>query len=487
MALTTLEREYLEFMRNYSGAGNAAPITYGGAAPGTTVIGTDGTWTVNDGDVVTGPTAGQGPFKDRFTEDLNRPPPSLLPVDFNGDYHNEFLYDDIDELQSDKHYEGGLEFTIVSYWGAPEGLIASLSNPEINTGCAAGDTYGPSVEGLGGTAFDDILIGNDRGNFLLGGVGQDVLHGLAGDDRLFGHDGDDKLYGGDGADCLIGGEGRDTASYWGATAGVEVYLAHTIDNKGEAAGDWYESIEVIDGSRFNDIIEGGKFANTFWGDDGNDLLKGKVGNDTLSGGNGDDKLYGGADADHLNGGAGRDTASYWDAASGVEVHLGNTSANKGEAAGDSYVSIEVVDGSRYNDILVGDAGSNIFWGDAGNDALNGGAGADILGGGAGSDTFIFNTALGSSNVDTINDFSVAGGDFIQLSTSVFSIDMFGDTLASHQFTKGSAATSSAHRIVYNTTTGELFYDADGAGGMAQIKFANIGKDLALRADMFLVV
>jgi serralysin len=244
---------------------------------------------------------------------------------------------------------------------------------------------------------------------------------------------------------------------------------------------------VIDGSRFNDIIEGGKFANTFWGDDGNDLLKGKVGNDTLSGGNGDDKLYGGAGADHLNGGAGRDTASYWDAASGVEVHLGNTSANKGEAAGDSYVSIEVVDGSRYNDILVGDAGSNIFWGDAGNDALNGGAGADILGGGAGSDTFIFDTALGSSNVDTINDFSVAGGDFIQLSTSVFSIDMFGDTLASHQFTKGSAATSSAHRIVYNTTTGELFYDADGAGGMAQIKFANIGKDLALRADMFLVV
>jgi serralysin len=65
--------------------------------------------------------------------------------------------------------------------------------------------------------------------------------------------------------------------------------------------------------------------------------------------------------------------------------------------------------------------------------------------------------------------------------------MFDVTLASHQFTKGSAATSSAHRIVYNNTTGELFYDADGAGGMAQIKFANIGKELVLKADMFLVI
>jgi Ca2+-binding RTX toxin-like protein len=484
MAVNQILQAHDEFFN-----GSGEPMTYGGSVVGIAVIRT------NDGngnpgnlpsDDVVGPTDGQGRLEQR-TEDLNRPPPTLLPVDYDGDYNNEFLYDDIDELQSDKYYEGLPGFTIVSYWGAPEGLTASLSNPEINTGAAAGDTYGPSVEGLGGTAFNDTLIGDHRGNILLGGEGQDFLYGLAGDDRLFGDDGDDKLYGGEGADCLIGGEGRDTASYWGATAGVEIYLAHTVDNKGEAAGDWYDSIEVIDGSRFNDIIEGGKFANTFWGDDGSDLLKGKAGNDTLSGGNGDDKLYGGSGADHLNGGAGRDTASYWDAASGVEVHVGRTWANKGEAAGDSYVSIEVIDGSRFNDVLVGDAGSNTFWGDAGNDALNGGAGADILGGGAGSDTFIFDTALSASNVDTINDFSVANGDFIQLSTSVFSIDMFDVTLASHQFTKGSAATSSAHRIVYNNTTGELFYDADGAGGMAQIKFANIGKELVLKADMFLVI
>jgi hypothetical protein len=53
--------------------GSGGTVTYGGSAPGTTVIRTDGTWNVRDGDVVTGPSDGQGPFKARFTEDLNRP------------------------------------------------------------------------------------------------------------------------------------------------------------------------------------------------------------------------------------------------------------------------------------------------------------------------------------------------------------------------------------------------------------------------------
>jgi len=162
-------------------------------------------------------------------------------------------------------------------------------------------------------------------------------------------------------------------------------------------------------------------------------------------------------------------------------------ANWGAASGDVYSGVEVIDGSRFNDTIVGDAGANAFWGDAGNDYLSGGAGSDTLGGGSGADTFHFSGALGTSNVDTINDFSVVEGDRVELDGSVFKIAVTQFHLSDYQFTVGPAATTSSQRIIYNNYTGELFYDQDGAGGAAQIKFADIAKYLNLKAGMFAIV
>jgi Ca2+-binding RTX toxin-like protein len=204
-----------------------------------------------------------------------------------------------------------------------------------------------------------------------------------------------------------------------------------------------------------------------------------------SGTSGNDKFYASGTVDYWNGGAGWDTVSYWYSTSAVGIYLNNMSANWGAAAGDVYAGVEVIDGSRFNDTLVGDAGANAFWGDAGNDYLSGGAGSDTLGGGSGYDTFAFAAALGTSNVDTINDFDVAAGEAILLSRNVFlNIREHELGIFDNAFTKGTAATSTSHRLIYNASTGELFYDADGVGGAAQIKFAVLEKGLALSAQNF---
>ena len=119
-------------------------------------------------------------------------------------------------------------------------------------------------------------------------------------------------------------------------------------------------------------------------------------------------------------------------------------------------------GEGGHDTLIGRGGGDYLFGGAGNDWLDSGFGGDVLNGGIGADTFRFSTALGAGNVDTVQDFSGAEGDRIVLSRSVFAAAGY-DALAGSAFALGAAATTAAHRIVYNQSAGELSYDADGAG------------------------
>jgi Ca2+-binding RTX toxin-like protein len=102
-----------------------------------------------------------------------------------------------------------------------------------------------------------------------------------------------------------------------------------------------ETINVLDGVT--------PFSDTIYGYDGNDSIFGLAG---------DDELIGGSGADALHGGVGSDTASYTTSLAGIMANLSYGVGAGGDAEGDTYASIENLEGSGYADALVGNDGSN---------------------------------------------------------------------------------------------------------------------------------
>jgi Ca2+-binding RTX toxin-like protein len=274
-------------------------------------------------------------------------------------------------------------------------------------------------------------------------------------------------------------------------------------------------------------VDGGAGIDTLSGGAANDTLTGGADNDTISGGGGADQLSGGAGSDTLNGGAGKDSMI---GGTGADLYLvgvgdriteapnagldtvrssvsftlsanvesltllgtGNVSG-AGNAASNSLsgnAGNNALDGRGGADNLKGAAGADTLIGGTGNDTLTGGAGSDALEGGDGADVFVFDTVPGTANADIVTDFSV-GSDRIRLDDDVFTSLQLG-SLAAPQFRAGAGldtARDADDRILYNTTTGALFYDADGTGPLTPVHFATLGVAThpVLSAADFLIV
>ena len=155
------------------------------------------------------------------------------------------------------------------------------------------------------------------------------------------------------------------------------------------------------------------------------------------------------------------------------IITGNASANK-------------LDGGRGADVLSGGGGVDNLLGGKGRDLLAGGAGNDVLRGGKGSDQFLFDSAIGSDNVDRIADFH-AGKETIVLDRTVFSAIATTGQLKASFFEAGKKAAYDSDHLIYDGKTGKLFYDADGKGGEAQVLFATLHKHLDLHASDFAIV
>jgi Ca2+-binding RTX toxin-like protein len=357
--------------------------------------------------------------------------------------------------------DGGLGINTVSYAGSTAGVTIDLGLQDgIQMQISAGDADGDILQNFSnvtGSAYADWLIGDVGDNVLDGGLGVDTLDG---------------------------GDGSDTASYAAAGSAVVVNLALGTASGG-LGNDILLNIEGVIGSRYNDTLTAGASGST------------------LTGGDGNDTLVAGAGADTLEGGIGINTVSYADDSIGVAVDLEAGTAAGGYATGDMLDDIanliggsgadeltgdgaaNRLDGGLGADVLTGGAGVDTLIGGGGDDVLNGGLGADSLSGGAGLDYFLFDTALGGGNVDTISDFVVLD-DTIQLDTAIF--DQIA-TMDADAFWKGTAAHDASDRIIYNSSSGALYYDPDGnlTGGAAQVQFATLKTGLLVTYQDFELV
>jgi Ca2+-binding RTX toxin-like protein len=385
-----------------------------------------------------------------------------------------------------------------------DGMIVALAN---------GGVFNATPGALPGTAWNssnywaDVVFASSASvvappptGAIVGTSGNDTLTGTAGNDTIQGLDGNDVLRGGAGNNVLDGGNGIDTVEYAGTTA-VTVSLSVTGPQSTGVSNDTLISIENIVAGSGNDSLTGNGRANSITGADGNDTIFGRSGDDMLFGGNGNDWLFGGngndshyggsgddwmADGsgnDLFDGGSGNDTVSF-EGTTSVSVNLGITSGQNTGLGWDTLISIENVISGSGNDRLTGNAVANVLTAGAGNDTLNGREGNDVLTGGLGADTFVLNTAPGPGNVDRITDFT-PGTDRISLSKAVFPVLPTG-TLTSSAFAANTSgtATDSLDRIIYETDTGNLYYDADGTGSGQAVLLAVLSPYLSMSNTSF---
>ncbi|MEO3473016.1 M10 family metallopeptidase [Roseomonas sp. CAU 1739] len=341
-----------------------------------------------------------------------------------------------------------------------------------------GIAFGTVIENARLGRGNDSAIGNDAGNMLLGGAGDDTLDGGGGADTLDGGTGNDLMIGGAGNDRYVvygtadivlevADGGTDTLVTWKRIhvleAEVEVLRAAAaapVSLLGNALANTVIGTafaDTINGGEGDDALYGLADADRILGSGGRDTLIGDTGRDSLFGGAGDDRLWGQGDDDRLQGDAGNDTALGGDGADTL-FGLDGNDALYGDAGDDS--------------VLGGTGGDSLFGG-AGNDTLIGQGGADTLHGGPGADIFRF--VIPAEGGDVIRDFNRALGDVISVGTNAFRHGADAGLTPGVNFIAmaNPVAPSAEVAFLYDTTTGALRYDADGTGGIAPVLLATL--------------
>lgn len=354
-------------------------------------------------------------------------------------------------------------------------IVSELVNGGIDTiRSTSTRTLVANVEDLileGSTAINGT--GNTLRNTITGNTAANTLDG--GSDTL--------------ADILKGGAGNDTYLLANRTDTVTELAnqgSDTIRSTITRSLATYANVEnlTLEGAAAIDAT-GNTLLNTLTGNTAANVLDG--GNDTRA-----DILKGGAGSDTYLLGSRNDTVIEL-TNQGIDTIRSTLTRSLATIANVENVLLEgaAAIGATGNGLanrLTGNGAINTLDGNTGNDTLVGGLGNDVLFGRAGNDVFLFNSALGPSNIDRIEDYDLVA-DHIHLDNAFFT-GLGAGNLSAAAFianATGSAA-DATDRIVYNTTSGELLFDADGSGAAAARAFAVLTtKPLTVNAGDFFVV
>jgi Ca2+-binding RTX toxin-like protein len=219
---------------------------------------------------------------------------------------------------------------------------------------------------------------------------------------------------------------------------------------------------------------GNELVNVITGGQGNDTLDGGGGSDRLIGGMGDDTYIFEQDAIIESADGGYDTQRTNMASAKAAAHV-EALIYTGSSSFTGYANSTgtAISGGPSADVLIGGAAA---------DLLNGGVGSDSLTGGGGADVFRFDSV--GHGVDRISDFQ-PGLDLIALKATSFGVV----SLAELSFVSGGVPHSinGLATLLYDTTTGGLFFDSNGGDGADKIQIATLGNKAALTLDDFLLV
>ena len=402
-----------------------------------------------------------------------------------------YFNEEIDEVFEDP---GAGYDTLIVRWSKVNHLVyelpAGLEIEELQFAYETG-----TLRSLAGNEFNQVLRGNGSDNSLWGEGGADTAYGMDGNDFLSGEGGADQLYGGKGDDNYIIGNDK----YIAGDAAAAVFEA-----AGEGSDELttYVSYTLTAGAEieeFRSAFPAGTHAIELTGNALHQSITGNAGNNTLHDG-------GVGAADMLTGLGGNDTYRVFNAgdtivesasqgahdvvmaavdyvlAAGVYIERLATNGTAGTSA------IDLTGNERHQEVI-GNSGANKLDGKAGSDVIKGLGGNDTLAGGTGTDVFVFNSTLSdSTNVDTITDFSVAA-DTIQLDNAFFTALTTTGALAASAFKDiADGPKDASDRVIYNSDTGGLYYDADGSGGVyGNVKFAVIATQALLTGADFVVI